>query len=151
MAGFSRIYCIGGEGGFMGADGINPILLQILVSDAHRQWLEPHYFNHRIQPMGQVRVIIPESPDHPDMLLDACMAFFPEAFKSCPSFEYVANNVGSAERIDFEAHGEPLGWYKLRQEAKPIFEQMGIWRADLVQISPQRIPPKPQQPLNLPR
>ena len=44
MAGYSKIYCIGGEGGFIGVDGINPIDIQILVSDVHRQWLEVHYF-----------------------------------------------------------------------------------------------------------
>ena len=43
MAGYSRIYCIGGLGGFGGADGINPILLQIWVGDASRQWFEAHY------------------------------------------------------------------------------------------------------------
>lgn len=34
MAGFSRMYCIGGLGGFMGADGINPLNALILVGDA---------------------------------------------------------------------------------------------------------------------
>lgn len=45
MAGYSKIYCIGGEGGFLGADGMNPIDFQILVGDADRQWLEVRYFN----------------------------------------------------------------------------------------------------------
>lgn len=29
MAGYSKIFCIGGEGGYLGSDGINPILFQI--------------------------------------------------------------------------------------------------------------------------
>lgn len=45
MAGFSKIYCVGGLGGFQGADGVNPILFQILVGDASRQWLQVHYFD----------------------------------------------------------------------------------------------------------
>ena len=45
MAGYSKIYCIGGEGGFLGSDGMNPIDFQILVGDGNRQWLEARYFN----------------------------------------------------------------------------------------------------------
>ena len=44
MAGFYKIYMVGGSGGFLGADGINPIGLQILVGTADREWLEPKYF-----------------------------------------------------------------------------------------------------------
>ena len=77
MAGFSRIYCIGGEGGFQGADGINPLLGQILVGDASRQWLEPLYAKYDLGPLGHLKTIVPAGPDHPDMILDACIAFFP--------------------------------------------------------------------------
>jgi hypothetical protein len=52
MAGYSRIYCIGGLGGFAGADGINPMLVQIWVGDADRQWLEAHYFDPGLEPLG---------------------------------------------------------------------------------------------------
>ena len=44
MAVYSRLYCIGGLGGLAGADGLNPISLQIWVGDASRQWFEAHYF-----------------------------------------------------------------------------------------------------------
>ena len=37
MSGYSKIYCIGGEGGFLGSDGMNPIDFQILVGDGNRQ------------------------------------------------------------------------------------------------------------------
>lgn len=40
MAGYSRAYWIGEPGGFEGADGMNPILVEILVGDADRQWWE---------------------------------------------------------------------------------------------------------------
>ncbi|MDP2778376.1 MAG: hypothetical protein Q8O48_12110, partial [Anaerolineales bacterium] len=71
MAGYSKLYCVGGLGGYLGADGINPILLQILVGDADRQWLEPRYFDKRIKPLGGIRVIVPEAHNHPHSLLDA--------------------------------------------------------------------------------
>ena len=77
MAGYNKIYLIGGEGGFKGSDGINPILFQILVGDADRQWLEVHYFDQNIKPL--VKSIIPEKPDVG--LLDACIAFYPDFFK----------------------------------------------------------------------
>ena len=39
MAGYCTIYCIGGLGGFEGADGINPIQMQIWVGISNRLWL----------------------------------------------------------------------------------------------------------------
>jgi hypothetical protein len=76
MAGFSRIYSIGDLVGFQGADGVNPIRLQIWVGDADRQWLEVHYFDQSIQPLGAITKIIPEGPNHPNPLLDACLCFY---------------------------------------------------------------------------
>ncbi len=43
MAGFSKIYAIGGQGGYMGADGVNPMEMPLMVGDASRQWLEQRY------------------------------------------------------------------------------------------------------------
>ena len=77
MAGFSKSFILGGEGGVMEADGVNPISLFILVGDADRQWLEPVYVNKNIKPIGNIKVIIPPGPDDPRMLLDACQAFAP--------------------------------------------------------------------------
>ncbi len=33
MSGYTRIYCVGDEGGFMGADGINPIIIYVAELD----------------------------------------------------------------------------------------------------------------------
>ena len=71
MAGYSKIYCVGEDT----LDGINPIYYQILVGDGNRQWLEVHYLDASIMPMGSMKVIIPEGPDHPNTLIDACLAF----------------------------------------------------------------------------
>ena len=135
MAGYSKIYCIGGEGGFLGADGMNPIDFQILVGDADRQWLEVRYFSRDIRPMGGVKVIIPAGPDHPDSLIDACLAFFPEYFESCPSLAQVAEGLGNVSRIDFHLDGEPSGWAQLREEAKPLFKYLVIYKAELQKVN----------------
>jgi hypothetical protein len=102
MAGYSKLYCIGGLGGYMGADGINPILLQIWVGDSDRQWLEAHYFDTGIRPIGNIKVVVPEGPDHPNALLDACLAFYPSAFTQCPSMTQVKTKLAAAERLGFD-------------------------------------------------
>jgi hypothetical protein len=134
MAGFSRFYVIGGLGGFMGADGVNPIEMMIMVGEGNRQWLEPRYFDTRIKPLGKLKTIIPAGPDHPDALLDACIAFYPRLFRECHLLKEVESSLGDAERLDFDARPLeiPKGWYKLREEARPIFTSLNIWLADLV-------------------
>ena len=47
MAGFSKIYIIGGSGGFLGSDGVNPIIVQILVGRSDGEWLEVNYFDSK--------------------------------------------------------------------------------------------------------
>lgn len=136
MAGYSKLYAVGGPGGFMGADGINPIELLVLVGDADRQWLEPHYFDGSIVPIGRLRVIVPAAPDHPNALLDACIAFCPRGFKSCPSLANVELALRDVERLDFDAQpgAIPEAWASLREEARPLFAAMNVWQADLVPI-----------------
>ena len=90
MAGYSSLYCIGGLGGYAGADGINPIVLQIWVGDAIRQWFEAHYIDNNIRPIGKIKSLVPEGPDHPNALLDACLAFYPSAFAHCASMAAVS-------------------------------------------------------------
>lgn len=136
MAGYSKLYVVGGLGGFMGADGVNPIEFLVLVGDADRQWLEPHYFDTSITPIGKLRTIVPAGPDQPDCLLDACIAFCPRYFRSCPSLTRAETTLRDAERLDFDAHPEdiPQAWASLREEARPLFASMNIWRADLVPL-----------------
>ena len=104
----------------MGADGVNPIEFMVLVGDANRQWLEPHYFDRSIKPIGKLRVIVPAGPDHPDSLLDACIAFCPRHFSSCPSLAEVESALRDVERLDFHASPEqiPEAWPRLREEAR---------------------------------
>ena len=86
----------------MRTDGINPIQLQILVGEGNRQWLEAICLDKSLKPMGKVRVIVPHSPDHPDSLVDACLTFFPDHFRSCPSLSTVECKVRGLEQLDFD-------------------------------------------------
>ncbi|MGC9342794.1 MAG: hypothetical protein ACP5E3_08845 [Bacteroidales bacterium] len=137
MAGFKRIYVLGGEGGFMGADGVNPIDLMILHGVSDREWLEPHYFKLSLKPKWKLRVIVPEGPDHPNALIDACIAFCPKYFKDCPSFKNVELALKDMSRLDFNARPNeiPANWTKLREEARSIFNQLNIWEADFKQFN----------------
>ena len=54
MAGFDRIYVFGGLGGFQGADGVNPIAMQIWIGWGDRKWLEAHYFVDDLKPIAGI-------------------------------------------------------------------------------------------------
>ncbi len=137
MAGYSKLYCVGGLGGFQGADGINPIFFQILVGDADRQWLEVHYFDKRIKSLGNISVIIPEAPNHPNSLLDACIAFYPTHFESCSLLAQVEQKIGNLTRLDFHLGQNtiPEEWYDLRAEALPLFKTLNIFEANLTPVN----------------
>ena len=136
MAGYSRIYVVGGQGGFKGADGVNPIEFLVLVGDADRQWLEAHYFDKSIRPIGRIQAIVPSGPNQKDALLDACIAFCPRHFRSCPSLAEVEKGLGDTDRLDFDARPQdiPVTWVRLREEARPLLASMNIWQADLVRV-----------------
>jgi hypothetical protein len=131
VAGYTHLYVIGGQGGFAGADGVNPIETLVLVGEADRMWLEGRYFDAGHAPMGRVKVMIPAGPHAPDMLLDACLAFHPGPFQGCPSFPTVAEQL----RLDFDRWTAiPAAWPQLREEARAVFSQLHMWRADLVAL-----------------
>ena len=133
MAGVSKLYAVGGLGGFQGADGINPIWFQIWVGGGERQWLEPHYEDTSIRPLGSVRKIIPDRPDSPDALIDACIAFFPRHFKQCSSLAAVRGQLQTAECLNFYSGKDeiPKQWAQLREEARRFFKKLTIFEAVL--------------------
>ena len=136
MAGFSKMYVLGGPGGFMGADGVGSIEMLILQGEGNRQWLEARYFDKPVGPLGSIRSLVPDGPGHPDALIDACIAFCPDYFRSCPSLAVVEAALGKEEMLDFNAAPKkiPAAWSRLREEARPIFAELGIWQADLVPL-----------------
>ena len=140
MAGISKLYVIGKLGGFQGADGVNPILMQIWVGDGSRQWLEPHYVEPSIKPIGKLRSLVPQSPDDADSLIDACIAFYPQHFKRCPSLGAVESQLSNETCLDFHMGQDkiPTIWNKLREEAMPYFEGLHIFEAKLQRIGLQQ-------------
>jgi hypothetical protein len=136
MAGYSALYCIGGLGGYGGADGINPIQMQIWVGVAHRLWFEAHYFDSSIKPIGKIKVIVPDGPDDPNALIDACLAFYPRAFAQCASMAAVQSKLAQAEQLDFDTGRNeiPQEWHQLRSEAREPFRQLHIFEAELRMI-----------------
>lgn len=135
MAGYTRIYCLGGEGGYQGADGVNPIQMQIWLGEGGRQWLEAHWFGLEPRPLGQLRVLVPAAPDHPDMLLDACLAFMPDFFQACPSLEAVRGQLGAKETLDLHLGDDvPALWSRLREEARPVFAALPMWEGRLQRL-----------------
>jgi hypothetical protein len=136
VAGFSKIYVIGGLGGVQGADGVNPIQMQIWVGDADRQWLEPHYVDRSIKPLGAIRSIVPAKPDDPAALLDACLVFFPKHFEKCPSLAEAARSLEGMTCLDFDQGKKavPAIWPKLREEARPYFRRLHIFEAILTPV-----------------
>jgi len=136
MAGFSKIFCIGDLGGYMGADGINPILLQIWVGDADRQWLEAHYFDDKIKRLGNIRSIVPKGPNDRNMLIDACIVYYPEHFADCPTLQIVEKKLASLEFLDFNLGWDvPPEWIQLRKEARKYFKRLHIFEADLKELN----------------
>jgi hypothetical protein len=106
----------------MGADGVNPIEFLVLVVEADRQWLEAHYFDTSINPIGKIRIAIPAGPNEPDALMDSCIAFCPRYFKGCPALTEVEALLRDVERLDFQ--DIPPGWSRLREQARPTFAAM---------------------------
>lgn len=132
VAGFTRLYVIGGPGGFAGSDGVNPIETLILVGEADRTWLEGRYFVSGRGPIGQVKTMVPAEPGALDALLDACLVFHPDPFRECPSFETVIDQIGTTDHLDFHLWSAiPTAWPALREQARPIARQLHVWRADL--------------------
>lgn len=141
MAGYSRMYVLGGAGGFMGSDGVNPIEVLILQGEGSRQWLEPRYLEKPVGPIGSVRSLVPAGPGDPDAVIDACIAFCPDYFRACPSLPEVEKALAKTEQLDFNAYPKriPAAWARLREEARPIFAELGIWTADFVPLERNQV------------
>lgn len=136
MAGFSKIYVIGREAGFLGADGVTDVQLQIWVGDGDRQWLEPRWFAAPPKAIAKVARIVPAGPDDPEALLDAAIAFLPDHFRSCQSFTEAELVLADTDCLDFDigTTNVPVIWPKLREEARPLFKQLCVMQAKLERV-----------------
>ncbi|MFW6044484.1 MAG: hypothetical protein ACOCR1_01955 [Planctomycetota bacterium] len=133
MPAYSRIYCVGSRHASANAGGLYPLLMQILVGRDEHQWLEPRYFDQSMRPLGHILVVIPERPDHPHALIDACIAFFPDHFRDCPLLSAIEQQVQDEFELDFRFGNAsvPEHWPYLRKQALSSFRQLNIFEADL--------------------
>lgn len=134
MSGFSQMFLVGEPGGYARSDGVNPVRLGILVGDADRRWFEPWYRDRTLRPLGAVATVVPRGPSDPDGLLDACLAFFPLPFRDCPSLAEVERSLRGVHHLDFDSpwKNHPPAWDRLREEARPLFARLSLWKADFV-------------------
>jgi hypothetical protein len=134
VAGIYKVYVVGGAGGFMGGDGANPVDFIILEGGGSRMWFEARHFRPRNR-VSKVRNMVPAGPHDPNALIDAVLAFDLGRFAECPSFAAVVDQLEGVDRLDFDRDVNiPAAWAALREEARPIFERMGIWEADLNRV-----------------
>ena len=84
-------------------------------------------------------MIILTEPNPSNTLLDARIAFNPRHFKTCPSLPEVELAFKDKSRLDFDMkpHEIPATWSLLREETRPLFSKMNIWRVDPKFISNQ--------------
>ncbi len=69
------------------------------------------------------------------MIIDAFIAFAPELFKECSILQKVANEIGNSTSIDFtNSETIPKSWNHLREQARPIFEKIPIFEAQISEI-----------------
>ena len=101
------------------------ILMAIFREDGGRISYGPHYLDKSIKPIGKINVTIPNSPEDPNQLLDALIAFAPKFFDNCPSLEGVKNQLVNEKSLDFHLREDdiPENWNELRKEARNAVEQ----------------------------
>jgi hypothetical protein len=127
----------------MGTAGVNPIYFLILAGRGDRMWLEAHTFDPRLRPIGKLKVIIPARPDLPEeeLLLDPLLAFAPACFGDRrPALAEVAAKLKDAGSLDFDRapEKEPAEWAALREAARPLLREIGIWRGHLAPVRSSR-------------
>jgi len=78
----------------------------------------------------------PGRPNHPDALIDACIAFYPQHFRSCPSLAEAALVLNDTDCLDFDlgTTNVPVIWKQLREEARPLFKQLCVMQARLERV-----------------
>ncbi len=117
--------------------------LAILVGHGDRAWMEARRPENGPRFPGTIKILVPEKPDFDAALLDALIAFWPERFRSCPSFAAVESKLGLVNRLDFEGDPEriPEEWAALRREARPIYDRLVIVRVEGGLIAPRSLTP----------
>ena len=138
MAGFHKIYMIGGQGGFLGSDGINPIGFQILVGNADREWLEVKYFDEHFQSIAGITHMVPLRPINDENIINGIIMFGPQLFmQDCDllkdAFKHF-KDLGK-KKIDMGID-QPDFWNELVDQAQSKFQNINLYSADIKDLRP---------------
>jgi hypothetical protein len=138
MAGYNAIWIVGRKT----HDGVNPISTMVLQGLSDRIWLElPRgYKTSKVK----VKTMIPPQPNDPNMLIDMCMAFMPQLFQENPHYVQMLEHMESKTFLDLHLNENvPDTWELVREEVRPIFDQLTIFKADIQKIKDTKIPEEP--------
>ena len=93
--GFLKVVCMGSPDG-------KEIWLALLLGAAKGAfWVEAIHFESGVRPAGQVLRIISDKGDQTQLLLSACMIFYPDLFRGCCSISALVDLV---EKLGTEVH-----------------------------------------------
>ena len=113
--------------------------LAIFLGQSDRPWFESRDMHGRPRPIGRIRSVVPKTLDFDAFLLDALLALWPDAFRSCPSLGPVERKLARVEMLDFHLGADriPAEWAALRAEARPLYERLTILRVDAPIAAPE--------------
>ncbi len=107
-----------------------PAPLAVVRTDDADTWtFQPMYAAGAGAPLGRLQRLT-TAARHPDALLDACLAFFPETFSHCASLALVRQVIGEAEELDLSGR-LPVGWVALRGEGKALVQGCDVKTAQV--------------------
>ena len=140
MAGFSKIYIIGGSGGFLGSDGVNPIIVQILVGGSDGEWLEVNYLDSKYDSLCGIKKIIPRKTVNDDTILEGLLVFTPWLFsEKCDLMNNLKDYFKKLGRKNINLHKDaPSFWDDLLIQAEPIFRETKLFSADIKDLRPEK-------------
>ena len=127
--GFLKVVCMGSPDG-------KEIWLALLLGAAKGAfWVEAIHFESGVRPAGQVLRIISDKGDQTQLLLSACMIFYPDLFRGCCSISALVDLV---EKLGTEVHirkGERISRILevLQSEAGRLmgYEGFAFWEGEL--------------------
>ena len=140
MAGYKRIYIFGGQGGFQGVDGVNPLIMQIWVGVSDGKWFEAHYFSDDLKPISNIKILYPSAGNEREDLLEACIIFAPKFFNKMKSIDLVQSHFKNHSEKSLNLRkNKPVFWNDVLSEAMPIFEELNLFKSDIIGIDRKEV------------
>jgi len=110
-------------------------LLKIFLDGSDRMWLKAKYFDISIKPIGKIKILIPNGPFDPDMILEALLVFAPVIFESCPTIKIIKDKLKDKQKLQLDGSEViPTEWNILLQEAKMFFNKNISIQNDIIKI-----------------